>query len=177
MIIAQEKKKSNIAEYILYMWQVEDMIRACKFDIELIEKTIIRQMKLDPLQNEETKIWYADLIEKMHKEKITETGHFSFVNNIIEQLNTFHLNQLKNPNEIKHSEVYKWAKENIEALQSKINSKQNNDVLTAFTGLYGILVLRLKRKEISQETAQAMQTISNFIAYLSASFMKSNKIS
>ncbi|MFR1241726.1 MAG: DUF4924 family protein, partial [Butyricimonas faecihominis] len=25
MLIAREKRKSNVAEYILYMWQVEDM--------------------------------------------------------------------------------------------------------------------------------------------------------
>ena len=28
MIIAQKKRKENIAEYLLYMWQIEDLIRA-----------------------------------------------------------------------------------------------------------------------------------------------------
>ena len=32
MIIARQKRKENIAEYLLYMWQVEDLIRANKFD-------------------------------------------------------------------------------------------------------------------------------------------------
>ena len=27
MLIAREKRKSNVAEYILYMWQVEDLLR------------------------------------------------------------------------------------------------------------------------------------------------------
>ena len=27
MFIAQELRKNNIAEYLLYMWQVEDVIR------------------------------------------------------------------------------------------------------------------------------------------------------
>ena len=37
MLIAREKKKNNIAEYILYMWQLEDMLRALKLDMEQVE--------------------------------------------------------------------------------------------------------------------------------------------
>ena len=33
MIISEELKQNNIAEYILYMWQTEDMIRSFDFDI------------------------------------------------------------------------------------------------------------------------------------------------
>ena len=40
MIIAEQKRKENIAEYLLYMYQVEDMIRANGLDIESIEKTV-----------------------------------------------------------------------------------------------------------------------------------------
>ena len=40
MIIAKEKRENNIAEYLLYMWQVEDIIRACKYDIALIKELV-----------------------------------------------------------------------------------------------------------------------------------------
>ena len=43
MLIAQEKRKTNIAEYILYMWQVEDLIRAHQFNMDLIEQNLISQ--------------------------------------------------------------------------------------------------------------------------------------
>ena len=33
MYISQQLKKKNIAEYLLYMWQVEDMLRASNFDM------------------------------------------------------------------------------------------------------------------------------------------------
>lgn len=38
MIIASQKKKENIAEYLLYMWQIEDIIRAYGLDIDQIQK-------------------------------------------------------------------------------------------------------------------------------------------
>ena len=34
MIIAKQKRKENISEYLLYMWQVEDLIRANHLDME-----------------------------------------------------------------------------------------------------------------------------------------------
>ena len=39
MYISQQLKKQNIAEYLLYMWQVEDLIRANNFDMEKIRET------------------------------------------------------------------------------------------------------------------------------------------
>ncbi|WP_347164130.1 DUF4924 family protein, partial [Parabacteroides merdae] len=38
MIIARRKRKENIAEYLLYMWQVEDLIRANNFDMDSIRR-------------------------------------------------------------------------------------------------------------------------------------------
>ena len=37
MIIAQQKRKENIAEYLLYLWQVEDLLRACHLDIDTVD--------------------------------------------------------------------------------------------------------------------------------------------
>ena len=37
MYIASQKRKENIAEYLLYMWQIEDMIRANGLDIDRIK--------------------------------------------------------------------------------------------------------------------------------------------
>jgi len=65
MLIAQQKQKENIAEYILYMWQVEDMIRACNFDIEIIQERIVIPMVDDEKLRKEIRNWYADLISKL----------------------------------------------------------------------------------------------------------------
>ena len=62
MFIAQEKRKNNILEYILYMWQVENIIRACKFDIKLIKSTVIAQLGLTENDKELVVEWYLDLI-------------------------------------------------------------------------------------------------------------------
>ena len=43
MIVAQQKRKENMVEYLLYMWQVEDLIRANGLDIDKIRETLIKQ--------------------------------------------------------------------------------------------------------------------------------------
>ena len=58
MIIASKKRKENMAEYILYMWQVEDMIRANDCDIDRISANIISRFNLDEAQRREMTQWY-----------------------------------------------------------------------------------------------------------------------
>ncbi len=43
MLIAEQKRKENIAEFILYIWQLEDILRAYNFDIETINEHIIKR--------------------------------------------------------------------------------------------------------------------------------------
>ena len=45
MIIAEQKYKENIIEYIIYIRQIQDIIRLANCDIEEINKLIIDQYK------------------------------------------------------------------------------------------------------------------------------------
>ena len=41
MFVAQELRKTNIAEYLLYMWQIEDTIRAFDCSLSRIRREYI----------------------------------------------------------------------------------------------------------------------------------------
>lgn len=58
MIISSQKKKENIAEYLLYMWQIEDIIRAYKLDLDLIQENIIDKYDIPDSQKKEMREWY-----------------------------------------------------------------------------------------------------------------------
>ena len=60
MFIARQKRKENIAEYLLYMWQMEDLIRSFKCDIEAIDKYIISQFP--EAQRAEEREWIEGLV-------------------------------------------------------------------------------------------------------------------
>ena len=70
MLIAREKKKTNIAEYILYMWQVEAMLRALNLDIRQVDEKLIGSYRIDEATAKEMHEWYENLIEMMRLEKV-----------------------------------------------------------------------------------------------------------
>ena len=69
MITASQKRKENIAEYLLYMWQIEDIIRANGLDIDKIKHNIIdKYPDLSDSQRREMTEWYESLIDMMRRE-------------------------------------------------------------------------------------------------------------
>jgi hypothetical protein len=170
MIIAQEKRKTNIAEFILYMWQVEDLIRASNFNFSHIDKTVISKFSLPEKTITEIRSWYANLITLMMEEKIQERGHMSFLTNLIRELNDLHLRLLQAEDEKKYQEIYQQARENIRTFKQKSPETYASEIEVCLTGLYGYLMLRLQQSEISDETKAAMTSFSNLLAALSTRF-------
>ena len=172
MIIAREKKKTNIIEYILYMWQIEDMIRANNFDLDKINQYIIQNFEQPKDIKDEMYEWYKDLVQRMENEQIKETGHLNFLNEIIQQLDNLHDELIKNPKELEYIEAYNAAKPALKDLKQKAKGTVAGDVETSLQGLYGILMLKLKQKPINPETQDALASISHLMALLNDKYME-----
>ena len=99
MIISSQKKKENIAEYLLYMWQIEDIIRAYKLDLDLIQENIIDKYDIPDSQKKEMREWYESLIDMMRREGVMEKGHLQLNKNVIIELTDLHERLLKSPRE------------------------------------------------------------------------------
>ncbi len=170
MIIAQQKKKNNIAEYILYMFQIEDMIRGYDFDLKKIETNIIHKFEQPVGIIEEMSVWYGDLIEKMQKEGLKKKNHLSFLNEIMDILFQLQEELLKDTDELKFIEQYKITKPNIDMLRTKSSYAGDNEIVLCMDGLYGFLLLRLQGKEVSQETVEGISSISSLIVMLTKKY-------
>lgn len=170
MYIASQKHKENIAEYLLYMWQIEDIIRANGLDIEKIEKNVIDKFQLDPAQKKEMTEWYESLIDMMRRENVEKSGHLQLNKNVIIQLTDLHLALLKDPRFPEYTaEFYKTLPFIVE-LRAKAGDKPLGEIETCFNALYGMLMLRLQSKEITPETKNAITQISRFIALLTKDY-------
>ncbi len=165
MFIAQQKKNENIAEYLLYMWQVEDLIRANNLDINKIDKNIISKFDLNEDKKKQILAWYSDLIEMMHAENVEQSGHLQINNNVIINLTDLHKQLLFSQQHADYSAIFYKALPFIAELKAKQNGLEN-DIEVIFNFLYGVLLLRLQRKELSDETTKALITISKFVALL-----------
>ena len=170
MYIASKKRKENIAEYILYMWQVEDIIRANNCDIDLIKDRIIDRPGLDEAQRQEMTQWYESPIDMMRREGVTRSGHLQINHNVLNQLVQLHQKLLADPAFPEYTaEFYKTLPYVVE-LRSKAGDSKVGEIETCFTALYGVLMMRLQKKEVGPETQAAISQISRFIALLAKDF-------
>ena len=170
MIIAKQKRKENIAEYLLYMWQVEDLIRANHLDIDSIRRTVISQYNQPEAVKEEIPRWYEELIEMMRSEGVQEKGHIQLNKNVILVLTDLHLRLLKSPKEMIYSASYYKTLPYIVQLRAKSGGEDLPELETCFNAIYGFLLLRMQGREISPETMEGIKQISAFLAILSEKY-------
>lgn len=173
MITASSKKRENIAEYLLYMWQIEDIIRAYGLDIDKIRENIIdRYSNLDDAQRKEMLDWYESLIDMMRREGVEKSGHLQLNRNVLLDLHRLHQSLLGNPKFAKYSAEYYKTLPFIVEIRAKAGENKKDELESCFDALYGILMLRLQGKEISSETQTAAAQISRFLAMLAGYYKK-----
>ena len=60
----------------------------------------------------------------------------------------------------------------IVGLRHKNGSKDEHELVTCFNFLYGIMLLRLQKKNVSSETEQAVKTVTTFLGTLADYYRK-----
>lgn len=170
MYIASQKRKENIAEYLIYMWQVEDLIRANGLDIDKIDANIIKPSGLPEANARELHDWYESLIDMMRREGVQEKGHLQMNRNTLSALVDLHQTLLKDPRFPQYTAEFYKVLPFIVELRSKAGDNMAGEIETCFNALYGMLMMRLQHKDISEGTQQAVKAISHFIAVLAHDF-------
>lgn len=170
MIIASRKRKENIAEYLLYMWQIEDIIRANDLDLDKIKANVIDRFPADRETLDRMAGWYESLIDMIRREEVEKKGHLQINRNIIGQLADLNNRVLQDPHFADYSREFYKTLPYIVELRAKSGNDKAGEIETCFNALYGTLLLRLQHKEISPETSEAVTQIGRFIALLAQYF-------
>lgn len=170
MFVASARRKENISEYLLYMWQIEDIIRANGLDIDKIRTNIIDRSGLDDAQRRQMTEWYESLIDMMRREGVAEKGHLQLNKNVIINLVQLHNALLSDPEFPEYTAEFYKTLPYIVDLRSRAGEDKTGEIETCFTALYGMLMLRLRKQEISKETSEAVAQIARFISMLTKYF-------
>lgn len=165
MLAAQQKRKENIVEYILYLYQVEDLIRAFKLKMPDIEEHLVTQYQVEEKTRIQITKWYKNLVLMMEKESIREKGHFQFLSNHINELNELHLKLMETEIKSDYCATFKSVSGLITELRQKGNN-ENNDLQISLDAVYGYLLLRMQKKEITVETEDALKRIYLWLGIL-----------
>lgn len=186
MFVAKELRKKSISEYLLYMWQVEDIIRAFGCSLPAIEKNYISKFDYTDEQKEEETDWYGNLVRMMNAEGKREQGHLQINQVVMDDLVDLHKRLLDSNRYPFYSAEYYKVLPFIVEIRSKnkraeakmkeegsteaplIEANENeSEIETCFDVLYGIMLLHLQKKPITPETEHAVKEITTFIGMLS----------
>jgi hypothetical protein len=170
MIISKHLKKENIIEYLLYMWHIEDLIRANEFDMDRIRQNIISRFELPPDVLQKMDTWYQNLIDQMALEEIQKFGHLNYLNNLLYQLNDFHLICINDLNDPEYRAIYYTAQPYIAELKSK-SKPDAGEVEICLNALYMLMLLRMKKEQPSAETTNAIDTFGRMFSLLNRRYM------
>ncbi len=179
MIIANRLRKENIVEYLLYMWQVEDLLRAYDCSLGRLREEYISRFEV--ADSEEIVDWYADLIRMMRSEGKRESGHLVINELIVQQLSELNAQLLASPKYPFYNAQYYKVLPYIVELRAKArgaegdegkNGKDLGEIETCVSALYGVMLLRLQKKELSTQTLNAVTEISTFLGMLSDYYFK-----
>ena len=166
MFVQKELREKNIAEYLLYMWQVEDMIRAAGLDSDRLYETVIKSSGRSEADCAEWKQWYDDLIEMMRVEGKTEQGHLQINENVLMLLEDLHTRLLDSHKQPEYRDLYYKALPFIVEFRAKNHEQQNEELRDCFNLLYGVWLLKVQGKPVSAGTEQAVKAVSAFIGKL-----------
>ncbi|MGP1554146.1 MAG: DUF4924 family protein [Prevotella intermedia] len=191
MFVAKELRKKSIAEYLLYMWQIEDIIRVYGCSLTRIRKEYIDKFDYTDEQKEEEEDWFGDLVRMMNQEGCRENGHLQINKVVMQALTELHTQLLASSKFPFYSAEYyrilpfivelrgktkqvadRMARKNEANLKEIAANLGHSEVETCFDVLYGVMMLRLQKKEISRETETAVKEITTLIGMLSDYYQK-----
>ena len=170
MLIANQKKKENIAEYVIYLFQVETIIRSFDFKIDDIFDHYICVMTSIEEAREDVKKWYLEIIAEMTEKGLKEKGHIARVHEVMDEMNFLHNTLLTSLEDTEYQEIHAEAGGYIQELRDKSGTEGMSDIEICLTGLYGKLTLKIQKKEISEETELAFESFTRLLAILAVRY-------
>lgn len=171
MFIAKSIREKSVVEYLLYMWQMEDLIRAYGCSLTRIRREYIDRFDYTDQQKDEEEDWFGDLIRMMNQEGKREKGHLAINEVLLQDLGDLHVRLLQSTRFPYYSAEYYRVLPFIVELRQK-GDKEIREVETCLNALYGVMLLRMRQKPISPETAHAIKAITTFLGMLSDYYIK-----
>ncbi|MFI3288885.1 MAG: DUF4924 family protein [Rikenellaceae bacterium] len=178
MDIARSLRHQNIAEYILYLWQLEDLFRGLQFSPEAIfSQFVAPRANLSPDEAKALHTWYIEFCEMLDREGSRKQGHSQHTLHLISDLNDLHLRLLKLPVGARYRALWVSLEEPLADLRSSSGESGEgiSDIELCFRALYGAMLYRLKGEQGRGAVEDTLAYISPVIAELSSIYGKAER--
>lgn len=172
MLIPEKLRNENSAEYIVYMYMMEDVFRAFAFDTNRIVNEYFRPQLPDASFLSLYSDWAIAIAQAMKKEGVEKKGHLFQIKELIGEFNYLHNLLTDVLKEQKYIDLYDRTLPVIQEFAQKSNMTGASPIEIAFHSQYMKLLMKLKKDMISTETEEAFDQMRILIAYLSDRYQK-----
>lgn len=174
--VAEKKKSQNIGEYLIYLYQMEDLIRSYQGNMEEIRQYVVSHYPVSEEEKTEITRWFEELLGKMTEQGILEKGHLRELKDLVEQLAKLHWSLLKTDKT--YFETYAKAKPFIlEAILAADGENPGNEIQICLNGVYGLLLCRLLGKKVEDAQLRAAEAFGEVLSLLNFHFQPQNFLS
>ncbi len=163
MFIAKKLRSQSVSAYLIYMYQVEDLVRAYGLDADRIAAEYLPRFGYDEQQMKDAREWYESLVRMMKEEGKEQSGHLRVVQNTLDLLEDHHRELLADQDEHDYRAAYYKALPQIVALRQQGNNKNKGEMENCIDALYGATLLKMQGKELSAATQSALKPISELL--------------
>ena len=171
MYIARQKRKENIAEYILYLWQLEDLFRALQFSPEAIYSQLVAKQERTDEEKQAIFFWYMDLVNLLRTEDKEEHGHIDHTLHLVKDLDDLHQSLLKVPAGGAYREAFIPLAGELPRLREKFEKPGLSDVEFMMRALYSAMLYRIKGDEEHRGYVEdVLKLISPVVARLAQAY-------
>lgn len=171
MTVAQRKKQEHIVDHVLYCLQMEDLIRAAQFQPTVLQQWAEQQANAEGTDPQEEERWLLKMAHSLRDSGAVEQGHASEVKETLMELAHLHELLLGAMADAEYKEAFDAAEPFLKELGTK-SERQVHPVEQLVIGLYGWLVLRMKKQAVSAETEAAMVGLRNWANALAKGHLK-----
>ena len=173
MDIAHAKRKENIAEYILYLWQIEDLLRALQFSPEAIYSQLVAPREVEEEQKHIFLLWYMDIVNLLRKEGKDESGHLEHTLHLIADMHNLHLQLMHHPIGEHYRKTFARLAPQLPSLRAMVKKEEISDTELAFRALYATMLYRIKGDKKREEAIRdTMELVSPVVAELADMYRK-----
>jgi hypothetical protein len=135
-------QNENVAEYLLYIFQIEALIRTLDLDINRLETELLAPAFPDPTQLQYQLSWYNEIVLEMRQR------------------------------DEKYKGLCDHATEALQAFKTKSNMANRHDIEALLHAMFMKLQLKMKKQDISPETEAAFDLFRIQLAYLSQNYQR-----
>jgi flagellin-specific chaperone FliS len=171
MDIARQKRDENIAEYVLYIWQLEDLLRAMRFDRKVIFDTLVAPREATDEWRLAALDWYMEIADLLTREGKAESGHLDHTLHLIGEMNDLHLTLIEQPSGRAYRELFARLAPSLPGLRATLGRADVSDIELAFRALYAAMLYKMKGTH-AEISAEVLELVSPVVALLADTYHK-----